>query len=181
MWQPRMEIYLDVSGSMPNPCVAFNAMTLAAQILALGTVRAGGRVRALLFSAEPLLFWEWSRSETEVSRFLMHYLGAGTVFPFTVLERSVTECGNDQPIRMVISDRDFDVNVKAHARHRTILGEAVTRSARFILLQHFPDAARVRSYRGLGATVIEVQTMDEFPRLATELTLALFPEEIHDL
>ena len=25
--QPRMEIYLDVSGSMPNPCFAINAMT----------------------------------------------------------------------------------------------------------------------------------------------------------
>ena len=31
MWQPRMEIYLDVSGSMPNPCLAVNAMTLAAR------------------------------------------------------------------------------------------------------------------------------------------------------
>ncbi len=49
-WQPRMEIYLDVSGSMPNPCVAINAMTLAALILATGTVRAGGWVRALLYS-----------------------------------------------------------------------------------------------------------------------------------
>jgi hypothetical protein len=181
MWQPRTEIYLDVSGSMPNPCLAFNAMTLAAQILSLGTVRAGGRVRALLFSAEPLLFWEWSRSETEVSRFLMHYLGAGTVFPFAVLAQSVAECGDDQPIRVVISDRDFDINVESHPRHRVTLGEAVARSARFILLQHVPDEARVRSYRGLGATVIEVPEMDDFPRLARDLTLALFPEELHDL
>jgi hypothetical protein len=181
MWQPRMEIYLDVSGSMPNPCLAFNAMTLAAQILSLGTVRAGGRVRALLFSTDPLLFWEWSRSETEISRFLMHYLGAGTVFPFAVLARSVTECGDDQPIRVVISDRDFDANIDAQERHRAILDEAVAKSARFILLQHVPDAPHVRSYRGLGATVIEVHKMDDFPRLATELTLALFPEEPHDL
>ncbi len=181
MWQPRMEIYLDVSGSMPNPCLAFNAMTLAAQILSLGTVRAGGRVRALLFSSDPLLFWEWNRSETEMSRFLMHYLGAGTVFPFMILARSVAECGDDQPIRVVISDRDFDANPDSHESHRLILGEAVATSARFILLQHVPDKARVRSYRGLGATVIEVQNMDDFPRLATELTLALFPEELHVL
>jgi hypothetical protein len=181
MWQPRMELYLDVSGSMPNPCVAFNAMTLAAQILSLGTVRTGGRVRALLFSTDPLLFWEWGRSEAEMSRFLMHYLGAGTVFPFEVLARSVAECGDDQPIRVVISDRDFDDNVDAQECHRALLDEAVAKSARFILLQHVPDAAHVRSYRGLGATVIEVHQMDDFPRLATELALALFPEEPHDL
>lgn len=181
LWQPRMEIYLDVSGSMPNPCLAFNAMTLAAQILALGTVRAGGRVRALLFSTDPLLFWEWNRSETEVSRFLMHYLGGGTVFPFDILARSVAECAGDQPIRVVISDSDFDANCAASPRHPAILGEAVAKSARFILLQHFPVAAEVRSYRTLGATVIEVHKMDDFPRLATELALALFPEELHVL
>ncbi len=181
LWQPRMEIYLDVSGSMPNPCLAFNAMTLAAQILSLGTVRAGGKVRALLFSHDPLLFWEWSRSETEMSRFLMHYLGGGTVFPFAILAQSVAECSDDQPIRVVISDRDFDTNVGAGERHRAILGEAVAKSARFILLQHRPDAAHVRSYRGLGATVIEVHEMSDFPRLATDLALALFPEEGHVL
>jgi hypothetical protein len=177
LWQPRTEIYLDVSGSMPNPCLALNAMTLAAQILALGTVRAGGRVRALLYSTDPHLFWEWSRSETEVSRFLMHYLGAGTEFPFAILENSVRGCGADQPIRVVISDRDFDRNFAARARNRDIFGEAAARSARFILLQHVPDPGCVRSYRGLGATVVEVPKMDDFPRLATGLARALFPEE----
>ena len=33
LWQPRVEIYLDVSGSMPDPRLTRNAMTLAAQIL----------------------------------------------------------------------------------------------------------------------------------------------------
>lgn len=30
LWQPRLEIYLDISGSMPNPIYQLNAMTLAA-------------------------------------------------------------------------------------------------------------------------------------------------------
>ena len=34
--RPRIEIYLDVSGSMPNPIVSINAMTLAAEVLAIG-------------------------------------------------------------------------------------------------------------------------------------------------
>ena len=107
LWQPRMEIYLDVSGSMPNPCFAVNAMTLAAMILATGTVRAGGWVRALTYSSAPVLFWEWGRSETDVSRFLMHYVGGGTDFPFDILDESVRACAGDQPIRVIITDCRF--------------------------------------------------------------------------
>src|SRR5262249_18470404 len=80
LWQPRVEIYLDVSGSMPDPRWHRNAMTLAAQILLTGAIRADGWVRAALYSGTPVTFWEWCRSETELSRFLMHYIGGGTVF-----------------------------------------------------------------------------------------------------
>ncbi len=176
VWQPRVEIYLDVSGSMPNPCLAVNTLTLAAQILSLGAVRAGGWVRALLYSGNPLLFWDWCRSEAEMSRFLMHYIGSGTSFPFEILETSVHDCGEDQPIRVVITDRDFDTNLRDNPRHTEVLREAVARSAQFVLLQHRPDPERVRWYRSAGATVVEVHQMDDFPRLATDLALALFPE-----
>jgi hypothetical protein len=181
LWQPRMEIYLDVSGSMPNPCLALNAMTLAAQILSVGTIRAGGWVRALLYSCEPHLFWEWSRSEVEVSRFLMHYLGSGTEFPFGILRESVQKCGENQPIRVVISDQDFDANYKSDSRHPEIFREGVEHSDKFVLLQHRPEHACVKLYRSLGTMVIEVQEMDDFPKLATELAHALFPEGQHVL
>lgn len=179
LWQPRMEIYLDVSGSMPNPCDAINSMTLAAQILATGTTQAGGWVRALLYSSAPLLFWEWSRSETEVSRFLMHYLGGGTDFPFHLLEASVKECAGDQPIRVIITDRDFDANVGKTPDHVGVLTRAVTASPHLVLLLHAPASDRVAFYRGLGASVVPVEAMDDFPRLAADLTLALFPEATH--
>ena len=39
-----------------------------------------------------------------------------------------------------------------------------------------PAASRVAQYRGLGASVVAVESMDDFPRLAAELTFALFPE-----
>jgi hypothetical protein len=179
LWQPRMEIYLDVSGSMPNPCFAVNAMTLAAMILATGTVRAGGWVRALLYSSAPVLFWEWGRSETEMSRFLMHYVGGGTEFPFGILDTSVRECAGDQPIRVVITDRDFDTNFDGDAGNAGVLSTAAAASPRFVLLLHAPELERSIQYRGLGASVIPVDAMDDFPRLAAELTLALFPEEHH--
>ncbi|MDP6447989.1 MAG: hypothetical protein QF805_29620, partial [Pirellulaceae bacterium] len=138
LWQPRIEIYLDVSGSMPDPRCCVNSMTLAAQILTLGAIRANGWVRALVYSSEPVFYWEWCRSETEISRFLMHYIGSGTQFPFAVVRRSIAECGNDQPIRVVISDTDFDRNYISYLENRR--GDALlfdaAESAPFVLMQH---------------------------------------------
>ncbi len=175
LWQPRMEIYLDVSGSMPNPCFVVNAMTLAAQILATGTARAGGWVRALIYSHQPVLFWEWTRSEAEISRFLMHYIGGGTKFPFDILEASVRECAADQPIRAIITDADFDANFERDPAHSGILGRAIEASPHLVLLLRTPT--QVDRYRAMGALVVPVAAMEDFPRLAAELALALFPED----
>ena len=179
VWQPRLEIYLDVSGSMPDPRRAMNSMTLAAQILTMGTIRAGGWIRALIYSNDPVLYWEWCRSEVDISQFLMHYVGGGTQFPFLVLSKSVAECQNDQPIRVVISDTDFDRNYDANARAPAMFAQAVDNSPHFILLQHRPDDQRVKLYRSLGATVVEVEQMQDFPRMAADLTFALFPTGDH--
>lgn len=176
LWQPRTEIYLDVSGSMPDPGRAVNAMTLAAQILALGTIREGGWVRAALYSSKTVKRWDWCRSERELAAFLMHYVGTGTSFPFALLDDSVTECRHDQPIRVLISDQDFDRNVQSQPEHSSILSRAASVSPHFILLQHRPDPARLDAYRKLGVHVVEVHHMNDFPRMATDLTNGLFPE-----
>ncbi|MEQ8785347.1 MAG: hypothetical protein RIC55_03575 [Pirellulaceae bacterium] len=177
LWQPRMEIYLDVSGSMPNPIYHLNAMTLAAQILTLGTTRAGGSVRAALYSHEPVLYWSWCRSDVEVSRFLMHYIGGGTDFPFQLLRKSCEECGPDQPLRVVISDSDFDHNYEANPENRGVFISAAVSLPHWILLLHRPEPDRVKLYRSLGATVIVIEEMGDFPRLAADLTHSLFPDD----
>lgn len=179
LWQPRMEIYLDVSGSMPNPCVAVNAMTLAAQILTLGTVRAGGWVRSLLYSGAPVSHWEWCRSELEMSQFLMHYIGGGTEFPFEILSGSLRECAREQPIRVIISDCDFNRNFEAEPAARQILSQAAELSPHFILLQHMSDSAAGNTYRELGVQVVNVADWQDFPRMARDLAWSLFPEGEH--
>ena len=180
-WQPRLEVYLDVSGSMPDPRRERNAMTLAAQILVTGTVRAGGWVRALLYSSDmPVKYWDWCRSSTEMSRFLMHYIGAGTDFPFGILADSTEETLRDPPIRVVISDSDFHQNVEeAPARRRAIIARATEHSARFILLAHMLEPEIVATYRRLGATVINIVDLEAFPKVAAELAQALFDREGH--
>ncbi|MEK6237971.1 MAG: hypothetical protein N2C14_24935 [Planctomycetales bacterium] len=178
-WQPRIEIYLDVSGSTPDPRRGVNAMTLAAQILTLGAARAGGWTRAAIYSNHPVCHWEWTRSETEISRFLMHYVGGGTNFPFPLLDRSIRECGRDQPIRVIISDVGFDHNyaaLLARSRDNNPLVKAITASPRVILMQHRPNPVELNRYRDLGADVVPVRDMEDFPRMAADLARALFPD-----
>lgn len=176
MWQTRMEVYLDVSGSMPDPRLARNAMTLAAQVLAIAAVRAGGWVRALVYSMQPVTFWTFSRSELELTRFLMHYVGGGTMFPFGVLDASVDETARTPPIRVVITDRDFDANIDASPKHLAALARAAGASP-FLLLQHGATPARSAIYQRAGARVIPVGSLEEFPKLAAALAHSLFPEE----
>jgi hypothetical protein len=178
LWAPRTEIYVDVSGSMPDPRAARNALTLAAMILTVATVRAGGSVRALLYSTDHVKLWHWSRSDVEVSRFLMHYIGAGTAFPFPVLESSLNERHADgprKPIRVVITDRDFDTNTQSTKDADVLLARAGANSAPFVLLQHRPDPRWVSSYQSWGLTVLAVDEMDDFPAVAAGLAKALFP------
>jgi hypothetical protein len=180
LWQPRVELYLDVSGSMPDPRMTRNAMTLAAQILTVGAVRAGGWVRALLYSHAHVAYWEWCRSEVEMSRFLMHYVGGGTTFPFPVLRQSLAECGDRQPIRVIITDPDFDANYRAGGEpDARTFAEAGRRSPYFILLLHRPAPESVARYRAAGAKVVEVQDMEAFPRMAADLAFALFGDRDH--
>ena len=179
--QARIEIYLDVSGSMPNPCTTLNPMTLAAQILTTATIRHGGQVRIVLYSHTPLLFWEWSRSERELSGFLMHYIGGGTEFPFDLLERSVRECRQEQPVRVIISDHDFDANVDADESAPALLRRTTEVSPALILMQltdadRNSDMDRTKKYREWGLGVVPVTEFDNYPRVARDLAWALYPD-----
>lgn len=179
-WQPRLELYLDTSGSMPDPRRSRNAMTLGALVLATGTLRASGWVRALVYSAgSPVRYWDWCRSTTEMSRFLMHYIGGGTEFPFDTLRESTDECRRDPPIRVVVTDGDFDANVDADPdRHLRTLAHAADASAQLLLLLRAKPSPKTARYAKVGATVIHVHALDDYPRVAADLARALFdPEE----
>jgi hypothetical protein len=177
LWQPRVEIYLDVSGSMPDPRRTRNAMTLAAQVLITGAIRAGGWARVTLYSTSPLQHREWCRSEAELSRFLMRYIGGGTEFPFPLLRESVATCVNDQPIRVVITDHDFEANYKSKRDNAGIVAEAIARSPHFVLMLHAPDPAWTEPYKATGARVIAVKQLNDYPAMAAALSHALFDRE----
>lgn len=102
---PEVEIYLDTSGSMPNPAQSLNTMTLAAQILAASALRKGGKVRGIVYSSGPPLVSSWMSDEETARRFLLNYAGGGTEYPFGVLKAFAQE--RDDVMRVIISDSDF--------------------------------------------------------------------------
>jgi hypothetical protein len=172
LWQPRVEVYLDVSGSMPDPRRTRNAMTLAAQVLVTAAVRAGGWARAVLYSGAVVPFREWCRSETELSRFLMHYIGGGTAFPFDLLRESVAECRSAQPTRVVITDADFHHNYD-RLPDSAAFAEAARASPHLVLMLHATGDLAGR-YARAGARVVTVKELEDYPAMAAALADALF-------
>ena len=116
----------------------------------------------------------------EISRFLMHYIGGGTSFPFDVLEGSARECASAQPVRVLITDSDFDRNYAERTGNAAIFAQAAERSARLVMLLHAPQPESVKRYRAAGADVIAVNELDDFPRMAAALSRALFTGQAHE-
>jgi len=109
---PSLEIWVDTSGSMPDPRVQLNAFTVAALVLAAACIRQGGRVRGVIWSARnPIIMREWMRTEEAARRFFLQRIGGGTEFPI----REFVELSRDRgpawgAIRAIISDSDLNHN-----------------------------------------------------------------------
>ncbi len=176
-FRARLEIYLDTSGSMPDPKLQLNPMTLAAQVLALSCVRHEGLVRALIYSTNFVKQWTWTRSEMELSRFLMSYIGGGTTYPFPVLAESVKEHKVSAPIRIVLTDADFHHNLTTPGAKEIVMLAA--KQAPFIcLLNNASDSdAWVKQISELGVKTIGVKSLDAFPKTAAALAEALFKDQ----
>lgn len=82
-----LDLYVDCSGSMPNPQYQTSFLTLAGAIIALSALRTGARVQATLWSgARQFITTDgFVRDETAVLRILTGYLGGATAFPIHIL------------------------------------------------------------------------------------------------
>lgn len=79
-----LDLYVDSSGSMPNPQRSISYLTLAGAILCLSALRAGARVQVTLWSgANQWLGTEggFVRDEENILRVLTGFFGGGTAFP----------------------------------------------------------------------------------------------------
>lgn len=82
-----LDLYVDSSGSMPNPQVSVSYLTLAGAIVALSALRAGARVQATLWSGagQFTVTPGFVRDEEAVLRVLTGFFGGATAFPIHVV------------------------------------------------------------------------------------------------
>lgn len=82
-----LDLYVDCSGSMPNPQYATSFLTLAGAIIALSALRTGSRVQATLWSGKHdyQTTNEFIRNEHDILKILTGYIGGATAFPIHLL------------------------------------------------------------------------------------------------
>ncbi|GGS34372.1 MULTISPECIES: VWA domain-containing protein [Actinokineospora] len=109
-----LDLYVDSSGSMPDPRRTVSYLTLAGAILALSALRVGARVQATLWSGtrQVLRTDGFVRDEQAVLRVLTGFFGGGTAFPLPVLRDTYLEPRRPTHI-VVISDNGVDTMIKA--------------------------------------------------------------------
>ncbi|RKG75323.1 hypothetical protein D7W79_20650 [Corallococcus exercitus] len=172
---PALEIYLDTSGSMPNPEQQLNAMTLAAQVLSASALRKGATVRGIIYSADKPIVSPWMYDEETARDFFLHYIGGGTWFPVELME----ELSQERPdvLRVVISDSDFLANMRQEGALPRLM-RGMSRSRRVVAFLALPDEAQARQVLApvLGSPrfrLATVEWMSDFGRAAAALADAL--------
>jgi hypothetical protein len=104
-----LDIYVDSSGSMPNPSERVSYLTLAGAILALSALRVGARVQVTLWSGTDQFTCTdgFTRDERSILGVLTGYFGGATAFPLHVLRDTYRDRDRRTHI-VVISDDGVD-------------------------------------------------------------------------
>jgi hypothetical protein len=102
-----LDLYVDSSGSMPNPQQLTSYPALAGAVLCLSALRAGARVQATLWSGKNQVTSTdgFVRDEEAILRVLTGFYGGGTAFPIPTLRDTYTSRRRARPAHiLVISD-----------------------------------------------------------------------------
>lgn len=85
-----LDVYIDSSGSMPNPQQLLSFPTLAGAILCMSALRAGASVKVTVWSGkhEETSTPGFIRDQQQVLRTLITFYGGGTQFPLPVLRET---------------------------------------------------------------------------------------------
>jgi hypothetical protein len=173
---PAVEVYLDTSGSMPDPAASLNAMTLAAQVLAASAIRRKGMVKGVVYSSGTPKVSPWMYDEETARKFLLNYAGGGTDYPFKLLRRHADE--RPDAIRVIVSDSDFLYNVRGDGaidalRHGTQRSRVLVA---LLALHDGGQAAREALKDVLGEAKFRLAVVADlagFARAAADLAAAL--------
>jgi len=103
-----LDLYVDSSGSMPNPQASISYLTLAGAIITLSALRAGARVQATLWSGTGQFTTTdgFITDEKKLLGILVGYFGGATAFPIHILRETFAKRKpTDRPVHILqISD-----------------------------------------------------------------------------
>lgn len=107
-----LDLYVDCSGSIPNPQATFSYLALAGAIVVLSALRTGSRVQATLWSGTGQFDTTpgFIRDEKAILRVLTGFIGGGTAFPNHILVDTYQERRqSDRPVHiLILSDDGID-------------------------------------------------------------------------
>jgi hypothetical protein len=88
-----LDLYVDCSGSMPDPAQNVSFLTLAAAIISLSALRNGSAVQATLWSgARQFITTDgFIRDQKKILRTMTGFFGGGTAFPLHILRNTYTK------------------------------------------------------------------------------------------
>ena len=107
-----LDLYVDCSGSIPNPQRSFSYLALAGAIVVLSALRTGAKVQITLWSGAGQFDTTpgFISDEQRLFRVLTGYLGGATAFPNHILRDTYTERSvRERPVHiLVLSDEGVD-------------------------------------------------------------------------
>lgn len=107
-----LDLYVDCSGSIPNPQQNFSFLALAGAIVVISALRTGARVQATLWSGRNQFDTTpgFISDEKGILRVLTGYLGGSTAFPNHILRETYQERPeSERPVHiLILSDEGID-------------------------------------------------------------------------
>ncbi len=186
----NLDLYLDSSGSMPDPAVRLSPVALAGAILALSALRSGARVQATTWSGPEQIAGTdgFTQDAQEVLAAIVAHFGGSTSFPLGIMSRThlaarAVEAGRPPCHIAVVSD---DGVVSMFADHRSgecadtsneegIAVRALTAAGGggTLLLNTEPEHVKKLRLPG-GYAVHSVRNLDEVRRFSAGLARAIW-------
>ncbi|BAJ75394.1 NAD/NADP transhydrogenase alpha subunit [Microbacterium testaceum StLB037] len=174
-----LDLYIDSSGSMPNPRSGSPAV-LAGTILALSILRGGGRVRVASFSGPGQVGGSetFTRDAGQVVRDLALFFAGGTTFPLDLLERRAEGHGRataeERRHLVVLSDDGLVSMFGAGDPDRADVAARVRSTLTTGTLVVLDRSRRVEPLaKAAGYEILYLETMDDAPRACAELAEVL--------
>ncbi|HEX8055269.1 MAG TPA: VWA domain-containing protein [Novosphingobium sp.] len=147
-----LDLYVDSSGSMPNPQHQVSYLALAGAIIALSALRAGSRVQATLWSSKDQVMCTsgFVRNEDEILAVLTGYFGGGTAFPIHKLRDTYADRPETERAVHILQISDDGISTMFDSDERGNRGWDVS-------------AMALRTARGGGTMALNLWSGGHFP------------------